>query len=93
MFITAFVQTVTLVLDSAKGTIAMSETTKATLVFSLCYQVFFLSYCITGNPLYDLETVYMYIISIGFTSSVCFNRKEGHGEDMLKKSETSKYIK
>lgn len=93
MFITAFVQTVTLVLDSAKGTIAMSETTKATLVFSLCYQVFFLSYCITGNPLYDLETVYMYIISIGFTSSVCFNRKEGYKENTLKKSESSKYIK
>lgn len=93
MFITSFVQTVSLVLASAKDEFVMNKTTKATLIFSLCYQVFFLSYCITGNPLYDLETVYMYIISIGFMSSVCYSHKEKFEKIKTEKLETSKYIK
>jgi len=34
------------------------------LLFSLCYQTFFLCYCMTGNPLYDQETLFAYVIAV-----------------------------
>lgn len=43
------------------------------LEFSLCYQVFFLLYCITGNPLYDYETFVPYFVSCAI--SIYYQRK------------------
>lgn len=37
------------------------------LLFSFMYQVFFLTYGITGNPFYDLPTLFPYMLSMGVT--------------------------
>lgn len=37
------------------------------LLFSFMYQVFFLTYGITGNPFYDLPTLFPYMFSVGIT--------------------------
>lgn len=39
----------------------------ATLNFSMGYQTFFLLYCFTGNPLYDMQCYCIYFICIGIT--------------------------
>lgn len=93
LFLSAIVLTVQLVLKTVKNGLQLSETTKGVLIFSLCYQVFFLAYCITGNPLYDLETVYVYIFSIGFSSGVYFKHKEDLQEIKRQIAAKSKYIK
>ena len=37
------------------------------IMFSLGYQTFFLLYCFTGNPLYDIQCLFPYLISCAFT--------------------------
>ena len=93
LFVYAITQTVRLVIKCTKNMISLSDKTKTVLIFSLCYQVFFLSYCITGNPLYDLETVYVYIISVGFSSGIYFRHKEEISKINRRMTEKSKYIK
>lgn len=36
---------------------------KSKICFSLYIQIFFLLYCLTGNPLYDATTLFLYVIS------------------------------
>lgn len=93
MFISAITQTIQLAAQSAKNLLCLSDKTKTVLIFSLCYQVFFLAYCITGNPLYDLETVYVYIISVGFSSGIYFRYKEKIAKIKRESADKSKYIK
>lgn len=93
MFISAITQTIQLAVQSAKNLLCLSDKTKTVLIFSLCYQVFFLAYCITGNPLYDLETVYVYIISVGFSSGIYFRYKEKIAKIKRESADKSKYIK
>lgn len=91
LFISAITQTIQLVVKSTKNMLCLSDNTKMVLVFSLCYQVFFLAYCITGNPLYDLETVYIYIISVGFSAGIYFGHKEEIAK--IKWQSSAKYLK
>ncbi len=93
LFISTIIQTVQLAAKSTKGMLKLSDKTKIVLIFSLCYQVFFLAYCITGNPLYDLETVYVYIISIGFSSVIYFRHREEIEKINRQITNKSKYIK
>lgn len=93
LFISTIIQTVQLAAKSTKGMLKLSDKTKIVLIFSLCYQVFFLAYCITGNPLYDLETVYVYIISIGFSSVIYFSHREEIEKVNRQITNKSKYIK
>lgn len=93
LFISTIIQTVQLAAKSTKGMLKLSDKTKIVLIFSLCYQVFFLAYCITGNPLYDLETVYVYIISIGFSSVIYFSHREEIEKINRQITNKSKYIK
>lgn len=37
------------------------------ILFNFCYQLFFLLYCFTGNPLYDPMCYVIYFIMIGYT--------------------------
>lgn len=37
------------------------------LLFSVCYQAFFFMYCLTGNPWYDLPTLFPYMLCVGIT--------------------------
>ncbi len=91
LFISAITQTVQLVIKNTKNMLCLSDNTKMVLIFSLCYQVFFLTYCITGNPLYDLETVYIYIISVGFSAGIYFGHKEEI--EKIKWQSSAKYLK
>lgn len=50
------------------------DSRKFYLGFSLLYQSFFLMYCFTGNPLYEIYTFVPYFISCGLT--MYFSRKE-----------------
>ena len=93
LFISAITQTVRLAVKSTKNMICLSDKTKTVLIFSLCYQVFFLAYCITGNPLYDLETVYVYIISVGFSSGIYFGHKKEIEKINRQITDKSKYIR
>lgn len=93
LFISAITQTIQLAVKSTKNALCLSDKTKIVLIFSLCYQVFFLTYCITGNPLYDLETIYVYIISVGFSSGIYFIHKEEITKIKRQIAEQSKYIK
>ena len=93
LFISAITGTIRLAAESAKDMLCLSDKTKVVLIFSLCYQVFFLAYCITGNPLYDLETVYVYIISVGFATGIYFNHKEEIVKINRQITNKSKYIK
>lgn len=93
LFLSAIIQTIQLALKSTKNMFCLSEKTKCVLIFSLCYQVFFLAYCITGNPLYDLETVYIYIISVGFSSGIYFRHKEEIAKIKWQTANKSKYVK
>ena len=93
LFISAITQTIQLVVKSTKNMLYLSDKTKIALIFSLCYQVFFLAYCITGNPLYDLETVYVYIISVGFSSGIYFGHRDEIAKINRQITDKSKYIK
>ena len=93
LFISAITQTIQLAVKSTKDLLYLSDKTKIVLTFSLCYQVFFLAYCITGNPLYDLETVYVYIISVGFSSGIYFRYKDEIAKIKWQITNQSKYIK
>lgn len=35
------------------------------VLFCICYQIFFLLYCLSGNPLYDIQCYSIYFICIG----------------------------
>lgn len=70
LFIYAFVKTFNLVKKYLKETNALPDYVWMLLVFSFCYQIFFFSYCMTGNPLYDLSTMYVYFFSVGFTTYI-----------------------
>ena len=51
------------------------------LVFSFSYQLFFLLYGITGNPLYDVQTLFPYMLCCGITYKYCTKasvRKANH---------------
>lgn len=48
--------------------------------FSFCYQIFFLLYCFTGNPLYDHYCYVVYFIVIGYTLYIRFRSKDGINE-------------
>ena len=93
LFISAITGTIRLAAESAKDMLCLSDKTKVVLIFSLCYQVFFLAYCITGNPLYDLETVYVYIISVGFSTGIYFRHKDEIAKIKWQIANESKYIK
>ena len=93
LFVSAIAQTVQLLLKCTKDLLYLTDKTKMILTFSLCYQMFFLAYCITGNPLYDLETVYVYIISIGFSSGIYFQHKEEIAKINRQITNKSKYVR
>ncbi len=68
-----------------------SKSSLVCLVFSLYIQVFFIMYCFTGNPLYDFQVVYPYMLgcAIGEKAyndfAVC--------DRALEKSKSWKYLK
>lgn len=45
------------------------------VVFSICFQIFFLLYCLSGNALYDVQCYLIYFISIGIAIYYINNSK------------------
>lgn len=64
LFASAYGKTLKLAVLYRKGRIELAENQKMLLYFSVCYQTFFLCYCMTGNPLYDHETLFAYVLSV-----------------------------
>lgn len=93
LFVSSTVLTVRLILVGVRRQLNLSEMTKGALVFSACYQIFFLLYCMTGNPLYDLETLYAYVISVGISSGVYYRYREDLMHPKPQNLRVSKYIR
>lgn len=60
-----------------------SDNEKIAIIFSLYYQIFFVIYCMTGNPLYDEQTFLIYMISYG----MMLNLKSKYIKEMKEKNE------
>ncbi len=92
LFVYAFVKTYNLVKMFLKRNNVLPDFIWMLLVFSFCYQIFFFGYCMTGNPLYDLSTMYVYFFSVGFASYI-----DTKYNDTIEKPQnpqfTSKYIR
>ena len=93
-FVIAFALTIRLVIRYRRGEIALSETEKLGLILSVCSQIYFLCYCMTGNPLYDTFMLYLYMFSVGIVSYISFQHEK---LPALKKKQAerlpSRYIK
>lgn len=72
-FILAFALTIHLVISYRRGDIILSETAKLGLIMSVCAQIYFLCYCMTGNPLYDTFMLYFYMFAVGIASYIRFH--------------------
>jgi len=62
-FIINIVQTLRLVTSISFNKSNTSVTVQYLLLFSLIYQIYFLMYCMTGNPLYDVYVYMPYFVS------------------------------
>ena len=51
------------VLKIARDMDVINSRNKAFVMYALFIQIFFLLYCLTGNPLYDATTLFMYLLS------------------------------
>ena len=56
--------------------IAKKENNNIIVNFNFLYQLFFLLYCFTGNPLYDPMCYVIYFITIGYTIIKISNEEE-----------------
>jgi O-antigen ligase len=72
-FIASFVFAVRLFVNYRKKKIELPENSSYILMFSLFMQTFFLLYCFTGNPLYDFQMLYPYLMSVGIVQYYKFN--------------------
>lgn len=93
LFSLVIIRTINFILMSKKDETILPKTIWMLLVFSLCFQVYFLGYCMTGNPLYDISTMYAYFFCVGFTSYVDANYKEKLEAIFEKPKVVSKYIR
>lgn len=48
------------------------------VIFSLCYQLFFILYCCSGNPLYDIQCYSIYFIITGIVLGKSIKAKVSH---------------
>ncbi len=63
-FITAFIYSVRVIRLFFKSSESiLSYADRTTVLFGIYMQIFFLLYCVTGNPLYDAPTFFPYIFS------------------------------
>lgn len=60
--------------------IQLNSNEKICMLFSVYYQIFFILYGITGNPLYDEQTLWIYMISYGMVLNLIKKYKEIKGE-------------
>lgn len=63
---------------------------KYCLSFSACMQVFFILYCLTGNPLYDAQILLPYMVSCAMSSHIRFQKNRNARK---KQPQRSRYIK
>lgn len=68
LFLILFAYFVATAYKECKNTKKVSNERKI-LYFSFAYQIFFLLYCLTGNPLYDAQCYVIYFTCIGCTLS------------------------
>ena len=60
--------------------IQLNSNEKICMLFSVYYQIFFILYGITGNPLYDEQTLWIYMISYGMVLNLIKKYKKIKGE-------------
>ena len=60
---------------------SLTNENKIFLKFSFLYQLFFLFYCITGNPLYDPQCFVIYFITLGYTSTLKIEDRKDDNEE------------
>lgn len=65
LFIYGIINTIKIMKAFILKKIKFDDNEKISIIFSLYYQIFFIVYCMTGNPLYDEQTFLIYMISYG----------------------------
>ncbi len=75
LFASAYAATIRYAILSRNELVELPSELKTALVYSLCYQTFFLQYCMTGNPLYDLETLFAYFAAVAVIGHIDYNYK------------------
>lgn len=91
LFSVSYVMTIRYVILCKEDKVELPRRLRVALTFSLCYQTFFLGYCITGNPLYDLETLFAYFVALAAISHIDHNYKDRIKTD--RPQIVSKYIR
>lgn len=92
LFVSAFALTIYIIVRSGREGVVLPQKCSMFMAFSLCYQTFFLLYCMTGNPLYDLQTVYVYILSIGISACIYHNYKDALAVEPVTNVIKSRYL-
>ena len=72
-FIYTFIMTVKFYLKARKRKINLGENGIEYLTFSLYIQTYFLIYCFTGNPLYDVQMLYPYMAGVTMMVNLKWN--------------------
>ena len=94
LFILVFCFTIRLVIRYRRGEIILSESEKLGLVMSVCAQIYFLCYCMTGNSLYDTSILYFYMFAVGIVSYIRFQYEKLPALEKAKaKRRPSRYLR
>lgn len=75
-FFAFFINTIRHTIKALKHVCEINKNTdeKISLVFAFFINIFFLLYGLTGNPLYDATTLFMYLVSCAIGESFYYNR-------------------
>ncbi|MDR0914916.1 MAG: O-antigen ligase family protein [Oscillospiraceae bacterium] len=93
LFVSAFVLTVYVIRQIKRCGNLFPAEYSTYMAFSICFQTYFLLYCMTGNPLYDMQTVYVYILAIGFSACIYYRNKDVLKQATPLQKAKSKYLK
>lgn len=67
-------KTIKLLKESRYKKISINKEEEVAISISVFVQLYFLMYCITGNPLYDYSTLFPFMISCAVTGSIAFKK-------------------
>ena len=73
--------TIKLLLDAQKEKILLNINQSFFLAFSLGIQLFFLMYCVTGNPLYDLQMMFPYFLCCTVFYTIRYQVRKDNAKD------------
>jgi O-antigen ligase len=73
IFLYSLIKTISLFRNIGNNEIHLTDDYHYYLSFSLAMQVYFLVYCLSGNPLYDAQVFYPYVVACAISYSIIRN--------------------